>query len=286
MHLPPALEARILISPQTFSKLLVTYVVSWSIHFSTIHLFIYCLIIYFSFNILESFGHICLYLVFPAAKSGTGRVFVVGELYRKILPLAHLGGQLKWRKMLLNSQGEELCTFYNCSPSTKLSLCGWLNKRKLAIWKSGPFLLSWGKRRNYWTSTEEKTFSELFGLYYIAGCDPCTRSLQQLHYIHQVDDISVSTIYSEVKVGRLQLRANIVIFPAEENRPICRREFVLRNFISSHFFWYFEPRPIQAKKEQFHWSVRNSIMRLTMEVKFSIKSHLKLWTNKLRFWHK
>ena len=97
----------------------------------------------------------------------------------------------------------------------------------------------------------------------------------QLYYIHQVDDISVSTIYSEVKVGRLQLRANIVIFPAEENRPICRREFVLRNFISSHFFWYFEPRPIQAKKEQFHWSVRNSIMRLSMEVKFSIKAHLK-----------
>ena len=31
-----------------------------------------------------------------------------------------------------------------------------------------------------------------------------------------------------------------------------------------------------AKKEKFLWSVRNSIMRLTMEVKFSIKSHLKL----------
>ena len=59
---PPALEARILISPQTFPNF-------WS-HLSSHYqfiflLFIYCLIIYFSFNILESFGHICLYLVFP-----------------------------------------------------------------------------------------------------------------------------------------------------------------------------------------------------------------------------
>ena len=94
--------------------------------------------------------------------------------------------------------------------------------------------------------------------------DPCTRSLQQLHYIHQVDDISVSTIYSEVKVGQLQLRANIVIFPVEENRPICRREFVLGNFISSHFFWYFEPRLFKPKKreiplecEEFYYEIED-----------------------------
>ena len=30
-----------------------------------------------------------------AEKIGTNLVFVVGELYRKILPLPHLGGQLK-----------------------------------------------------------------------------------------------------------------------------------------------------------------------------------------------
>ena len=206
-------------------------------------------------------------------------MFVVGELYRKILPPAHLGGQLKWRKMLLNSQGEELCTFYNCSPSTKLSLCGRLNKEKVGNSEIRSFFAFLGQEKELLNMYRRKDFFWTIWIIlhsWVWPTDPCTRSLQQLHYIHQVDDISVSTIYSEVKVGQLQLRANIVIFPVEENRPICRREFVLGNFISSHFFWYFEPRPIPAKKkEKFLWSVRNSIMRLKMEVKFSIKSHLK-----------
>ena len=62
---PPSLGSEDINFASNIPKLLVSFVVSLSIHFSTFHLFVYCLIIYFSFNILESFGHICLYLVFP-----------------------------------------------------------------------------------------------------------------------------------------------------------------------------------------------------------------------------